>query len=115
MTARRSWLLPALAVLALPLACTPGLPLVTPAQVDLATRRWPDAQRKDIQHGRRLYVDRCSGCHNLYAPSSRTDEEWEAAVAAMRESGRLSPPEEEALRRDLRSARGSAGGALGLP
>ena len=33
--------------------------------------------------GARLYADRCSGCHRLYAPGSLTTAMWEVTVQRM--------------------------------
>ncbi len=104
MHARRRVLGPCLVAL-LAGGCAPGLPLVTKAQVDLASARWPGVSNADLRRGRRLYVDRCSSCHGLFKPDVRTDAEWDAALEKMATRARLSASEAEAIRRYLQSAR----------
>ncbi len=39
--------------------------------------------RAPVTDGERLYEKRCTACHAAYEPSSRTPDEWKAAVAKM--------------------------------
>jgi hypothetical protein len=36
-----------------------------------------------LSDGRKLYVDRCGSCHNLYLPAQYTESEWEKNVEEM--------------------------------
>ena len=38
---------------------------------------------ESLQHGYKLYLTNCSGCHYLHLPNTRTREEWEALLPEM--------------------------------
>lgn len=42
-----------------------------------------DTDLTRLTEGRRLYAVRCGRCHEAFAPSSRSVDEWEHAVAVM--------------------------------
>jgi mono/diheme cytochrome c family protein len=65
-------------------ACAASLPQPTQADAVKAATRWPGTTRVDLEQGRRLYVDKCAGCHALKAPSELPPELWESKVAEMR-------------------------------
>jgi len=108
MRAARSALFLALALIAFAGGCSPGLPVATPAQIETARQRWPDARGEQLSQGRQLYVYRCSSCHNLYLPTSHDEDEWRAALDEMAGRAHLTPAESEAILRYLVSARDSA-------
>ena len=56
-----------------------------------------------------LYRQKCSSCHRLYDPSSRTRAEWEAAMARMAPKAHLSPEQEGMLRHWLEARASDAG------
>lgn len=43
--------------------------------------------------GRKLYLERCSGCHNLYLPGAYTTGDWELWVKRMEKPAKLSKSE----------------------
>jgi len=47
--------------------------------------------------GRALYVDKCSGCHNLHLPAEYTPEEWKGYVAYMTAEAKITPQEAQAI------------------
>ena len=57
------------------LACTAGLALLAAG----CNPALPEPESP----GARLYADRCTGCHRLYAPSVLTAEMWKITVARM--------------------------------
>ena len=77
--------------------CAGQIPHATPAQVEVAARRWPDATRDQLEHGRDLYIRRCSGCHTLYKPSALPAERWPAILDQMAPRARLASQETESL------------------
>jgi mono/diheme cytochrome c family protein len=85
----------------LTLACAGALPPVTPALVERAVSRWPDSSEASLKRGRRLFVDRCSGCHSLVLPREHGEEEWSDYVDAMSERARLTRQEAELVLRYL--------------
>lgn len=90
----------------LTLACAGLLPPVTPALVERAGSRWPDSSEASLKRGRRLFVDRCSGCHSLVLPREHSEEEWVEWLDAMQERARLTPQERELVLRYLVGERG---------
>lgn len=80
---------------------TNAVPYPSASQVARARARWPDATRASLEHGRKLYVARCSGCHTLYAPTSRAAPRWAAIVEEMAPRAKLSPHEAELVTRYL--------------
>lgn len=84
----RAWL-GAMFLVALVSACTSVVRDPTPADVSWAQGRWSKATLADLQHGRRLYVGRCAGCHMLYAPSARSPEQWPAIIDWMAHEKRV--------------------------
>jgi hypothetical protein len=42
-----------------------------------------EARLADLRAGRRLYVDKCSGCHSLIPVDRFDDDRWEAEVDEM--------------------------------
>jgi len=74
------------------LACSATLPRVT---TDVAERE--GVPFETLVAGRHRYIAKCGGCHPLYAPASRTDAEWEHAVAEMRELARLTEEDFRAI------------------
>lgn len=81
-----------LAALALA-ACAPALPEVTRADAERSGRDF-----ETLTAGRRLYADKCGGCHRLFAPGSRTLAEWDAELVEMRDRAHLTPAQSETLR-----------------
>lgn len=67
----------ALGLLALA-ACAVNLPVP-----DLAMAGGDTARLEELQAGRRLYVNKCSGCHALQAPEERADAVWASEIEEM--------------------------------
>jgi mono/diheme cytochrome c family protein len=64
-------------------ACAPALPQPAASDATTAQQRWPEATLADLQDGRALYVQRCSGCHTLKSPSSVLADAWPSKIAKM--------------------------------
>lgn len=94
--------LPALALAALA-ACAVALP-----EPDLEMAGGSDEVLSELHAGRRLYVDKCSGCHALISPERHSDEEWPREVDEMlgKKKIRLAPGERRALVRYLTASNG---------
>jgi hypothetical protein len=86
---------------ALAAACSAALDHPTPRDAEWAQREWPGTTVQDLAHGRALYVDRCSGCHNLHLPSEHSPEEWKGYVAYMTADAKITPAEAAAIVRYL--------------
>lgn len=42
-----------------------------------------------LMAGRNLYIDRCSGCHNLYLPGRFTATKWQKNVNEMQKKAKI--------------------------
>lgn len=89
-------------------------PSATPGAADAkwAEQRWPGTTIGQLEHGRGVFVSRCSSCHNLPDPAQKTADEWPAAVEEMAERARLSERDKTSVVRYLAtmSARAPATG-----
>ena len=57
----------------------------------------PHAADLRREAGRRLYIARCSVCHNVFPPQNRTIAEWESAVHDMAPRAHLDPGQEKEI------------------
>ena len=84
-------------MLALVAACAPAIPAPTTADVARATSQRPQTTLAELEHGRSLYLSRCGGCHQPYAPAHVASTAWPAQVDAMAARARLAPDERELI------------------
>jgi mono/diheme cytochrome c family protein len=56
------------------------------------------------QSGAQLWAENCARCHNLRAPGSYSDAQWDIAAMHMRERANLTGYEERAILKFLKSA-----------
>lgn len=84
------------------------LPRLTPAQVRWAGDQWPSADANTLESARTLYVNRCSGCHNLVTPDKHTPEEWDRLLDRMAPRAKLTAEEKESVRRFILAAKQSS-------
>ncbi len=82
-----------IAVLMVIPSCAGTIPEPADPHLAIATHRWPGIGMHDLASGRRLYVMKCSGCHSLHAPDTRSAEQWEKAVPEMIARARLTNEE----------------------
>jgi hypothetical protein len=59
-------------------ACSPALYLPT-----LGDSQKTGVPADTLAAGRKLYVDKCSGCHSLYLPERFTEKQWEDIMPLM--------------------------------
>lgn len=90
--------------IAVVLACSAALDHPTAQDAEWAQRDWPGTTVQDLAQGRALYVDKCSGCHNLHLPAEHTPEEWKGYVAYMTADAKITPGEQRAIARYLAAA-----------
>jgi len=87
-------------------ACATMVPEPTPAQLEIAQNRWPTATLAELTEGRRIFVNQCSGCHNLPPPSELTPAEWPATIQEMgAEYAKISAADIELITKYVVSAR----------
>lgn len=73
--------------------CGPVAPRVTPQHAQWAAGQWPAVTMVELERGRTLYVQKCSGCHRPPAPGDHSPADWPGEVAEMRERAHLGPEE----------------------
>lgn len=81
------------------------LPSLTPSQVRWAGQQWPGTDAGSMESARRLYANRCSGCHNLVTPEKHTAEEWDGLLNRMAPRAHLTADEKESIRRFILAAK----------
>ena len=86
-------------VLAAVAACGPAAPRVTAQHAAWAQSQWPTATQAELEHGRTLYMQKCSGCHRPPAPTDHAPADWPGEVAEMRERAHLEPDEATLIER----------------
>jgi hypothetical protein len=89
---------------ALAAACSAALDHPTPQEAQWASREWPGTAVEDLARGRALYVDKCSGCHNLHLPAEHSPDEWKGYVAYMVADAKITPEEQAQIVRFLAAA-----------
>ncbi len=93
------------ALLFLAVSCGGGaVPHPTEAHLARARARWPDATAASLEHGRQLYVARCSGCHPLHPPGTQPAARWAEVLDQMAPRAKLSADERELVLRYLTAA-----------
>lgn len=95
----------ALALVAAGLAACAGatIPRVADADVERARTTAPEVTRASLEHGRSLYLARCSSCHQPFAPGSRDVDAWTFEVGQMRTLAGLDAEEEGLILSYLRT------------
>ena len=81
--------------------CAAALRHASPEDAVRVAPQWPGTTVEDLERGRRLYVRRCSGCHNVVLPRAFPAEKWPGLVDEMAEKARLGPSEREDVVRFL--------------
>ena len=56
-----------------------------------------------LSEGRKLYVDHCGSCHNLYLPERYSAPEWEKNVAEMQLKGKITDNQKSKIVHYLKS------------
>jgi hypothetical protein len=57
-----------------------------------------------LSEGRKLYVDHCGNCHNLYLPERYNAAEWEKNVAEMKVKSKITDSEKSKILSYLKCA-----------
>lgn len=64
-----------------------------------AQGRWPGTTAEDLEHGRDVYVSKCSTCHLPPTPTDYAPDAWPGHILDMRDRAHLDADAEEAIRR----------------
>lgn len=96
-------------------ACVAPLPHATVDDATRAQARWPEASVATLEAGRRLFADRCSGCHALRLPSEYPAARWPALLSQMEKEAKLAPEERELIERFVLTVAARPQGDAGPP
>lgn len=76
--------------------CGGTLPLPTAEHRSYAQSRW-QGKNVNLDLGRDMYIEKCSGCHSLIAPTKFGEEKWVEEIKEMKVKAKLSDDEEFAI------------------
>ncbi len=76
-------------------ACAGSIPQVSEHSVQRAREQWPEITTARLESGRATYVLKCSGCHSLVAPETKTAVEWKRGLDEMKTRAKLTEEETE--------------------
>ena len=48
---------------------------------------------QDLTHGRKLYIQNCGSCHNLYKPEKYTSDKWAHEIDEMKDDAKITDAE----------------------
>src|ERR1041385_5919286 len=86
------------------IACTTVVVHPGPRDATWASEKWPGTTIADLEHGRDVFVSRCSGCHDLPSPGAKKPDEWASVVGEMASGARLSASDQDLVLRYLSAA-----------
>ncbi len=75
------------------IGCQPAL--YKPKEANMPTNS--NANLAQLKEGRRLYIENCSGCHNLHLPIEYSMEEWKDNLDDMQRKAKISDAEKELI------------------
>lgn len=76
--------------------CGGTVPLPTAEHRSYAENRW-QGKNVNLDLGRDMYIEKCSGCHSLIPPSKFGEEKWMEEIKEMKVKAKLSDDEEFAI------------------
>ena len=85
-------------VIALLISCSPSLYL--PKEEDVSLTGY---SLDTLLMGRKLYINKCSSCHNLFLPQQFNKEDWENILSEMKESAKINDQETNSIKIYLQS------------
>ncbi|MBK9985124.1 MAG: hypothetical protein IPP15_22665 [Saprospiraceae bacterium] len=54
-------------------------------------------QQERLLAGRKLYVDHCSGCHNLHFPKEYTEDQWKSNLDEMQVKAKITDDQKQLI------------------
>lgn len=74
-----------IAILSLLILTACSVKLVAPTQTDAdrVAQRMPGTTLADLQEGKSLFETKCTQCHGIKKPSSKTESEWQQIIPIM--------------------------------
>ncbi len=62
-----------------------------------------DASLQELQEGRKLYLNKCGGCHTLILPEKHNAKQWKYWVDTMQVKAKINPAEKELILKYLKT------------
>lgn len=90
-----------------------SIPDPTAKHLEYAEKNGYPSTLPSLKNGRRLYVNRCSGCHTLHKPESFSAKEWPAIVQDMASNAEINEDQVRDITRYLVAV--SASQDAGIP
>ncbi len=81
--------------------CASAIPVPTEQDTEVGLRTYPGLTTEELNHGRKLYVAKCAGCHTLFLPSDRPAAAWPMLVEQMSERASLTASDRGSIERYL--------------
>jgi mono/diheme cytochrome c family protein len=117
LNSRPKGLLASMGMIALISGCagTKTVPMPTAKDVEYANRNGQATSLAALNQGRKLYIRRCSACHNLKDPASLTPADWPEMVDRMATNAELNPDQKRAITQYLVGVSAAAHDKSGNP
>src|ERR1700729_1410308 len=77
----------------------PAPDALSPENVAVAAKRWPDASAQKLSDGHDLFVRHCNACHSYPDLTSVEDNKWPKIIDSMGNNAHIGPPEKDAILR----------------
>jgi hypothetical protein len=81
--------------------------VITPALVEQARVRWPDATEASLAEGRELFVTHCQKCHDLPDRHAVDEQRWPKILDKMAKKAKLDDRQHELVLRFILAERGT--------
>ena len=65
------------------------MPVASPDDAQRAAKAWPGTTHADLEQGRKLYISRCSGCHQPVHPADVAPDKWPGELREMSARAKL--------------------------
>ncbi len=89
-------------------SCAGQVPHATPQQTERAALQWPGVTLVSLEQGRMLYIQKCSGCHNLRTPAKYSSQRWPTLMEKMSKRAKLTEDQKQAILRYVVSVASSS-------
>jgi hypothetical protein len=82
-------------------SCAGSIPIPTESDAKWASQAWAGTTVHNLTTGRKLYIEKCGGCHSLSTPTQYSVLEWECIVEKMKIRAAVSEEEKNLMMRYL--------------
>ncbi len=82
-------------------SCAGSIPIPTEADAEWASHTWTGTSVHNLKNGRKLYIEKCGGCHSLSVPARYSVLEWEHIMEKMKIKAAVSEEEKNLMMRYL--------------